>query len=114
MALKQPFPELITIGDKYGPAMNLANQDAADAYFERCVEHTMTYWEKSRAEAEAIERINLGYYAGYYDNETRERVERLFDCSHPYFGRIAQVGPPTSAEALAAGLARGSAMAGRS
>jgi hypothetical protein len=51
-----------------------------------------------------VERHNLGYFAGYYDNETRERVERLFKCSHPIFGSIAKNGAPTAKEALAAGM----------
>jgi hypothetical protein len=98
------FPEKISIGDKYGPAMTIADQAAADAYFERCVEHTIRYWNKDRSEAEAIERANLGYYAGYYDDETRARVERMFNCAHPVFGRIADVGLPTADQAFAAGL----------
>jgi len=77
----KPFAHGITIGDKYGPAMIITEQAEADAYFERCVQHGMLF--HTRIEAEKIERINLGYYAGYYNNETRERVERLFKCQHP-------------------------------
>ena len=73
----------ITIGEKYGYAMEITEQAEADAYFEECVQHCMSYG-KSREDAEKIERMNLGYYAGYgYD---RERVERLFRCQHPLFG----------------------------
>jgi hypothetical protein len=97
------LPERITIGDKYDPAMRMTEQAEADAYFERCVEHTMRFG-KSLAEAESIERANLGYFAGYYDAETRARVERLFRCAHPIFGAIAERGQPTAAEALAAGV----------
>lgn len=87
------FPEKITIGDKYGPAMQITDQAEADAYFEKCVRHMMRYRPCARDEAERIERMNLGYFAGYYDSETRERVERLFRCSHPVFGSIAERGP---------------------
>lgn len=97
------FAEKITIGDKYGPAMELTEQVAADAYFERCVEHQMRVGKSDRTTAEGIERQNLGYYAGYYDDETRRRVERLFKCSHPVFGAIEAVGAPTPEEALQAG-----------
>lgn len=79
----------ITIGEKYAPAMDITDQEVADAYFEACVQHTMD-WGKSREEAENTERENLGYYAGYYGNETRERVERLFGCAHPVFGAISK------------------------
>ena len=95
------LPRFITIGDKYGPAMKIATSKEAAEYFELCVRHTMTFG-KSREEAVNIERQNLGYYAGYYDDETRRRVELLFECAHPIFGAIAN-GKPTPAEALLKG-----------
>jgi len=52
-----------------------------------------------KAEAERIERSNLGYYAGYYDSETMARVNRLFKTTHPIFGDT----NPTPAEAFEAG-----------
>lgn len=96
--------KLISIGDKYGPAMKMTSQEVANAYFKECVAHTMGFG-KSREEAEDTERGNLGYYAGYYDSETRARIERLFQCAHPVFGAIAERGEPTAEEALAAGKA---------
>mgnify|MGYP001593748755 CR=1 FL=1 len=93
----------ITHKEKYGPAMKMIEPAEVDAYFEECVQHCMTHG-KSRTEAESIERVNLGYYAGYYDNETRARVERLFRCAHPIFGAIAEKGPPTPEEAFEMGL----------
>ncbi len=92
----------ITIGDKYGPAMEITDQTQANTYFETCVEHCMSFG-KTREEAESIERQNLGYFAGYYSHETRERVERLYGCAHPIFGK-ASVHQPTAQEALDAGL----------
>lgn len=97
------MPKDITLGDKYGPAMKITDQAEADAYFERCVAHTMGFG-RSREEAEATEKANLGYYAGYYGNETRARVERLFRCAHPVFGAIAKVGAPTPEEAFQMGV----------
>jgi hypothetical protein len=36
----------ITIGEKYGPAMEIKAQAEADAYFEQCVEHCMSaFWD---------------------------------------------------------------------
>lgn len=98
------FPKEITIGAKYDPAMKVTDPTEAKAYFEACVEHSMQ-WGNNRQEAERIEKANLGYYAGYYDNETRRRVERLFQCSHPVFGSIAETGSPTPKEAFQAGVA---------
>lgn len=100
------LPEKITIGEKYEPAMSITNQEEADAYFQLCVDHSMTYRRKTREEAEELERANLGYYAGYGSSETRERVERLFRCSHPVFGAISKVGAPTPEEALQEGIER--------
>jgi hypothetical protein len=97
-----PMEKEITIGKKYGPAMEITDEAEAARYFEECVAHTMT-WGKTRKEAEKTERQNLGYYAGYYDSATRGRVERLFDCAHPVFGKISEKGPPTADEAMEAG-----------
>lgn len=97
------FPKEITIRDKYGPAMEINDPDEASAYFEDCVEHNMSFGN-SREEAERVERINLGYYAGYYDHETRLRVERLFSCEHPVFGAAAVMGQPSPESALRSGM----------
>lgn len=114
--MSEPMPMAITIGEKYSPAMEITDQAEADAYFERCVEHTIWHLindgkaatrSEARAEAERIERINLGYFAGYYDHATRERVERLFSCEHPIFGSIAKRGAPTADKALMSGVVRG-------
>lgn len=95
----------ITYREKYGPAMLIKSQEEADQYFAMCVEHTMSFGS-SRDEAEQMERSNLAYYAGYYDNATRKRVERLFHCAHPVFGSIAENGAPSPAKAFAVGLLR--------
>jgi hypothetical protein len=84
----------VTFSEKYDLAMSLVDQGDADRYFERLVEGTMSEG-KTREEAEKIERSNIGYYAGYHLDETRERVERLFRCAHPIFGSIAENGPPS-------------------
>ena len=100
------FPDNITIGDKYGPAMQITEQAEADDYFLACVEHTMRHGA-DRAKAESIERGNLGYFAGYCNDEIRERVERLFRCAHPIFGSIVERGVPSPEAAFEAGRALG-------
>jgi hypothetical protein len=79
---------------KYDVAMTLVDQEDADRYFERLVLGTMASG-KTREQAEEIERREIGYYAGYHLDETRERVERLFRCAHPVFGSIAKDGSPS-------------------
>ena len=69
--------EIITIGDKYGPAMEITDPEKAQEYFELCVQHSMKWHDKTREEAEELERANLGYYAGYYDQETSRRVQEI-------------------------------------
>ena len=102
------LPLKITIGEKYRPAMEIKTQEEADNYFEDLVEHNLAMRQR-REEipdvelAKKVERHNLGYYAGYYDSETRERVERLFKCCHPVFGAIAEKGQPTPEEAFELG-----------
>ncbi len=96
----------ITYGEKYSPAMKMTDEAEAGRYFEECVAHQMGFGT-SREVAERIERSNLGYFAGYYDDATRECVERLFHCVHPIFGAIAVNGPPTPEQAFAAGLKMG-------
>lgn len=99
------LPDTVTYGQKYDPAMKITTQEEADEYFEILVEHTMRIREGgcTREEAESIERANLGYIAGYYDDEVRERVERLFNCAHPVFGKISENGRPTAEQAFQAG-----------
>ncbi len=103
---KLRFPDKVTIGELYFPAMKITDQAEADAYFEALVERQMRHGGNSRIEAEKVERSNLGYFAGYHDHETRLRVERLFRCAHPIFGPASQ-GRPTADEALDAGIKAG-------
>lgn len=98
------IPVSISVADKYGPAMLMTEQGEADAYFDALVEHSMRAFGAEREEAVANERSSLGYYAGYYDAETRHRVEKLFKCAHPIFGKIASVGVPTAEEAFYEGV----------
>lgn len=111
--MKVEFEDNVTIGNKYGPAMKITDEAEAVTYFEACVSHTLRVRAKdgdpvTRSKAEDIEKQNLGYYAGYYDNETRERVERLFMCAHPVFGSIEKFGPMSADAALKSGMDRAS------
>ncbi len=100
----KPLPSQITIGDKYGPAMEIDNQIDADQYFERLVVHGMSRG-KTRKQAEALERTNLEYYAGYYSATVAKQVYRLFRCAHPIFGTFR----PDADEALNTGRKAGQA-----
>lgn len=94
----------MTCGEAYGPAMEITDQAEADRYFKVLVADMQKRHMKRATEAEEIVRSNLGYYAGYYSDETRERVERLFRCAHPVFGSIAQNGAPKPEDAFRMGM----------
>jgi len=55
---------------------------------------------QDETEARRIQLVNIGYYAGYYDFGTRQRMQALFGAVHPVFGETL----PTSEEAFQAGL----------
>ena len=97
----------VTFCERYGPAMDMKTQSEADEYFEALVLHNMQNSSHTKAEAIEIEKGNLGYFAGYYSNEVRQRVEKLFRCHHPIFGAIAHRKQPTSDECLKMGMEMG-------
>ena len=96
------LPDKISFGELLGPAMKITDQAEADEYFDAMVARDIRLGY-SREQAEAMEKENIGYYAGYCDNATRERVERLFNTKHPVFGSVAGRGIPTAESAFTAG-----------
>ena len=86
----------LTYGDCLKPAMEITDEADAQQYLAAYTAYLETSPRKDGMTGEQIALNNLGYFAGYYDNETRERVERLFKCSHPIFGSIAKKGAPTA------------------
>ncbi len=99
--------EAMTFRDQLGPAMEVTDPEEAAEYYRKYVDWLVSANGKSREYNDGVARANLGYFAGYYDNETRERVEKLFQCAHPVFGAIATKGPPTPEEAFAKGVEAG-------
>jgi hypothetical protein len=74
MAMKEPFPEDATIGDRYRDAMMVTSTEEARVEFERNIEWQARVTGRTRAEVEEIERANICYFAGYFSTETRNRV----------------------------------------
>lgn len=83
--------------------MAVTDQAEADTIFERLVALAVEDHGIGHLRADILTRENLAYFAGYYSHETRARVERLFRCAHPFFGAIAEKGPPTPEQALEMG-----------
>lgn len=92
MKLYPPLPADATMSQKYDDLMIVEDQAEANQLLERNVVHSMRYSEKqlTREEALRIERSNIAYMAGYHDQETRVRVERLFRCVHQLLGSSAK------------------------
>jgi len=82
--------------------MKITDKKEAEKYFEEYVKWQMSTGQ-SREKAEGIVKANLGYYAGYYSDEVRKRVEKLFNCAHPIFGSIKENGITSNEEALECG-----------
>lgn len=107
----------LTIGECLAPAMEIKDQRIADQYLKDYTSYLekFTDWtiESGNAivngdftSAEKLAKTNLGYYTGYCDDEIRERVERLFGCEHPIFGKLAEMGKPTGEESFQCGFQR--------
>ena len=84
--------EELTYGEVLDPAMKIKTHEDAIQYFDAYVEYTIKHINSNvldkRKKAIDIVKQNLGYYAGYYGDATRKRVEQLFLCEHPIFGSI--------------------------
>ena len=95
----------MTIGDVFAKANGVKSQAEADAFYEEYVRYMMTECSEhlNREQAERIVKSNLGYVAGYYDDATRARIEKLYHCSHPIFGSIEKNGAPSGEQAFAMG-----------
>lgn len=103
--------EILTYGECLKPAMEITDETDAKQYKKDYVAYIQKALDKEPRDddmtAEEIANCNLGYFAGYYDNETRERVERLFVCSHPVFGSIKDNGAPSLEDAFNKGVNQG-------
>jgi hypothetical protein len=95
--------ETLTYGECLSPAMSITDKSDANQYLNAYVNYIQKHLDKEprsdNKTALEIAKINIGYYAGYYDTETSKRVNRLFDCHHPIFGDLT----PTSKEAFECG-----------
>jgi hypothetical protein len=92
-------------------AMDIKDKEDADQYLVEYISYIQSEIDKCperiHDNAEKIAKSNLGYFAGYYSNETRERVEKLFCCAHPIFGSVKENGIPTNEQAFEMGKVYG-------
>ncbi len=85
----------------YDLAMQAKTQEQADECLDKVVAAEKV--EGRRSLAEKIARRNIGYWTGYFDEQTARRVWRLYKTQHPVFGKKW----PTPDEALKIGLELG-------
>ncbi len=99
--------KMLTYGEALSPAMEITEQVDASQYLANYITHIQNYLDKQPRQdgqtAKSIAKANLGYYAGYYDDAVRVRVEQLFRCAHPVFGAIIE-GKPSAEETFNAGV----------
>lgn len=78
----------LTYGEALGPAMEITDEKEAEQYLKDYIEWQSKRMTEATGEntPEEICKTNLVYYAGYYNTETMERVNRLFQTTHPVFG----------------------------
>jgi hypothetical protein len=93
-----------TMGEIFDAAMAIVDEKEAASFLEDLVAWHMKKFSVDETTATEDVRSNLGYFAGYYDDSVRVRIERLFKCKHPVFGAIAETGPIAAEEAFEMGL----------
>jgi|SRR5690606_17220116 len=101
----------LTYGECLDPAMKITDPEDAKQYKEAYIKFIDKFLINGRSEsgqtAEEIANVNLGYYAGYFSEKVRRRVEKLFNCKHPFFGSIEERGVPTAEEVFKMGFDAG-------
>lgn len=82
--------KLSTMGEVFDEALRLAktNKDDALDFFRTYVEYILEDNKEVNtfSEAEKIAKVNLGYFAGYYNQEVCDIIYKTYQCSHPIFG----------------------------
>lgn len=77
-----------TMGEVFNEALHLAKTDSYEAkeFFREYINWISTNNHCSEDEATEIAKSNLGYFAGYYDEEVCDIIYKTYQCSHPIFG----------------------------
>ena len=77
-----------TIGEVFNEALRLAktDKDEAQDFFYQYVNHISVVNRYSWDKSIEIAKSNLGYFAGYYNQEVCDIIYKTYQCSHPIFG----------------------------
>ena len=80
---------LETMGEIFNTALDVAETgdgDRCQAFLTSYVEYIVSESNNNVAEAENIAKSNLGYFAGYYNSEVYETINKAYGAVHPVFG----------------------------
>lgn len=80
---------LKTMGEIFNTALDVAktgNSDRCQEFLTSYVEYIVSESNRNVAEAEDIAKSNLGYFAGYYNSEVYETINKAYGAVHPVFG----------------------------
>lgn len=84
--------ETLTYGECLEPAMKITTQEEANQYLEDYTKFIQKWVDiepnQKELTAKQIALQNIGYWTGYYDRETANRVMKLFNTVHPIFGTL--------------------------
>jgi hypothetical protein len=94
------MPEIIKL------ALADGTKERASALVEAQVDEMVKMLDYDPAEARRITLVNIGYYTGYLDCTTADKIMELFETEHPVFGRT----HPTPTEAFRLGMELGEQM----
>ena len=85
---------LTTMHEVFEAALKCENKKEAEQFLQTYVKSGVS---------EVVAKSNLGYFAGYYDEETSKKIYDLFGAAHPVFGMTW----PTPEEAFKMGVKLG-------
>lgn len=88
-----------TYGETLSPAMEVKTAEEAQSYADDLIAWQVARHGLTPERARAVVLESIGYWSGYWDRQTAERVRALFKTTHPIFGESR----PTPEEAFAAG-----------
>ena len=92
----------LTVGEALNPITEITDEADAAQYLEsyiHFIENTCNKAGSPGFNPRETALANIGYYAGYFDKETADRIYALFHTTHPVFGSTF----PSAEEAIAMG-----------
>src|SRR5882672_6581023 len=75
-----------TYGEQFKEASACETKEQADEWLAAEIERYRVDYGQDEPKAKSVIMGNLGYMAGYYDDATAKKINRLFGATHPIFG----------------------------